>query len=158
MSRIDQARASAGRGSRVPENIARAVNEYVLFVADKIGAPEWLVVVNDDPPISEDATATMNSRGGAKFAGIWLSDRFLDPNDPTMSDELRTQALIHECVHLLFEGAWHFFDTFTEENLPKPLCDLAQFAFKTHMEYGVDQLAWALLQWLPGFALPKPEV
>jgi hypothetical protein len=156
MSDLTRARDLAGKTeNRIPEPIARAVNEHVLMVAKKLGLGNWMIVVNDAPPRDEDATATMNSRVGQRFAGIWLSDKFLDPDHPALSDEIRSQCLIHEVLHLHFEDAWHLVEDVTDNELGKQAAHAVQHVFRGMMEVAIDQLAWSLVDFLPTFSLPR---
>lgn len=116
-----------------------------------------MIVVNDDPPQDDDSTATMNSRYGQKFAGVWISDAFLDPECPWLNNTLRTQTLIHEVLHLHFEEPWHLVESMTENELGNQAYKAIKHVFQHQMEVAVDQLAWALVDFLPAFKLPVPE-
>lgn len=154
--KLDRARRSTyvPPNPRIPEEVARAINKYLLDIAKLLNLAEWLIVVNDDPPNDEHASATINSRSGQRFAGVWVSDEFLDPASTKFNAELRTQTLIHEVLHLHFEDAWHFIDDYADNELGRVIRPLFQNTYRYKMEVGVDQLAWALVGMLPLFRLP----
>lgn len=143
------------KGRRVPEHVACAVNEYMLEIAKKLGVPEWIIVVNDAPPQDEKSTATMNSTRGSRFAGVWLSDRFLDREHPVMTDFIRTQTLIHEVLHLHFEDVWHFTEDVLSNELGRQASEMGEHLVHRFLEVPIDQLAWALAEILPDFKLPE---
>lgn len=142
---------------RIPEYVAYTINKYLLDTAKLLRLPEWTIVVNDDEP-TNDVTASTRSRVGTKFAGMWFSDRFLDPDDPSLNDWMRTQVLIHELLHLHFEEAWEFIDELLENEFVRQSENIASNVFKNKMEVGVDQLAWALAEFLPKFVFPRPQI
>lgn len=154
MTDIDRVRRSTAGNGRIPEYVARAFNEYILEIAAILKVGDWVVVVNDDPPRDERAAASMNSLNGQQFAGVWLSDRMLDPKDPHMNDELRSQVLIHEVLHLHFESMWHFVESMTDNELGKQARSLFQHVYREKMEVAIDQLSWALVDYLPLFKFP----
>lgn len=157
-SRVESARSLAGKSEnpRVPEYLAYAVNKYLLEIAAMLRLADWMIVVNDDPPAEEAAAASMNSRNGQKFAGVWLSDRFIDRNDPSLDDYMRSQTLIHEVLHCHFEEAWTFMEDIFDNEFSRQVERLATHTFKNMMEVGIDQLAFSLADLLPSFVFP-PE-
>lgn len=140
---------------RIPEHIARAVNKHVFEIAALLNLSDWMIVVNDDPPVIEGVAASINSRTGTKVAGVWLSDRFLDINDPTMSDFIRSQVLVHEVLHLHFEEVWNFMDDVFDHEFAGSARKMVDVIFKRHLEVAVDQLASALVHGLPKFVWPR---
>lgn len=146
-----------GKPPRIPEHVARYINEYVIRIAWQLNLKDWVICVNDDPPHDESSAATTNSRNGTKLAGMWFSDRFLDPDDDSLTDELRAQVCIHEVLHLHFEEAWHFVDQLIKYELQKTAGHVSTFTFTSFMEVGIDQIALALVDHMPPFKLPTDK-
>lgn len=141
-------------GKRISEPVALAIAEYLNYVLETIGLPQWRVHLYDDPPDKPEMSAMMNTRTDTYDAGVWLGDKFFDDNE--MQGDLRTSVLIHEMLHLHFDQAWNFVGDTWDRAFGTEARELADRTFKEFMELGVDTLAHKLVEILPRkFELPK---
>jgi len=135
----------------------KAIEEYVEKVRVALGLLEWRIVLLDEPTEDDEAveppTAQISTTETHHLALMRVGDRFFD--DDGNPDNLRTETLIHEVLHLHFEFAWHAFLEVAHSNLAGQALGLAKYSYRTNIERGVDQLAHALASMLPPFKLPK---
>lgn len=139
----------------------RALCGYVRHVADQLELRDWTIVVETDPPLSEDAGAAIRPVYGRKRA--WL--RFRDDFRRAGADD-QVQTVAHELLHCHLDAI----ETPLEDDSVADLMGSAAYhvLFQAHrnaIEFAVDAIAESFVHHLPtidwgflspGMAAPSP--
>lgn len=144
--------------ARISREDRKAIEAYSSLLLEKLRLQDWFITLHDELPENRDGpnpeiTAQIRSSSCSRVAAMRLGDRFFNTND--VDDGLRTQTLIHEHLHLHFQMAWHFFEDLIDAELGHVNASQARRTYRTNMELGIDQLAYALVDRLPEFKLPS---
>jgi hypothetical protein len=143
---------------RISRDHRDAIEAYVAQLKNRLRLDDWIVELLDEMPVDKDGDPHPGISGQVRtntfnrYANLRLGDRFFDFND--LTNQHRTQTLIHELLHLHFEHTWHFVSDLTENEMSVNSGKLADNVFRFQMERAIDQLAWALTDLLPLFKLP----
>lgn len=141
----------AESGGRITKAQRLAVEEWLGQVRPLLKLADWRMVLEDQSPDSEGATAAVNANFGTRSARVRLGDLFLS----SMEDIMRTQVLLHELLHLHFEDAWQFAEKVFDTALSGEAGHMTEWAFRQKMEVPIDQLAYVLADFVPPFVLPQ---
>lgn len=144
---------------KITDEVRKAVNEYSAMLLATLRLQDWIVYLAEDL-LTKDAeddiepTARVQTQRVRRYARLELGERFF-ADDTIMDDELRTQVLIHEHLHLHFEQTWHYVTELIDDEVHHSLQDHASEQLRVHFELAIDQMAYALASLVPSFTLPR---
>lgn len=109
---------------------------YLRDLAGRMGLKDWRLRIDDKPPASDGASASVWMRRGGKEAIVMLSEWFLD-----QPPERQREDLVHELIHL------HHMPM---DGVAEDTMDAGQYrVFERLLEYAVDGIAEAWAATLP---------
>jgi hypothetical protein len=73
----------------------QAWGKYVRMIASMLALKDWTLVLSCDRPDDGNATAAIYAVPGRKRAYLYLSDGFLEDDDPVD----QRHSIVHELVH-----------------------------------------------------------
>lgn len=132
------------------------VQAYVRDVAEQLELNDWRITIVDEPPEpgadGGESLAQIEDVYGRRLAALRLCPDFI-----ALEPRVQRGTIVHELVHLHFQGAWDYAHLGVKQLLGAAF-EPYRAAMCQHLEYGIDAVALAFAEKvpLPSFG-PSPK-
>lgn len=124
------------------------MREYVATLQPLMRLSHWEIIIHEDPPENDDASASMTPHDHDWRAWLRLSDHYLDQ----LASNYQRLHMVHELTHLYFRGL-DVAHTTLANGFAFAVWHIIDDRYSHEMELAVDGLATIIAPHMP---LPAP--